>query len=79
MQIYEVKSTAEVKDINLDDVSYQVYILKNLGYNVKSANIVYLNKKCIKHGELELDKLFIVEDVTEIAFSKQDEVKQKIL
>ena len=79
VQIYEVKSTAEVKDINLDDVSYQVYILKNLGYNVKSANIVYLNKKCIKHGELELDKLFIVEDVTEIAFSKQDEVKQKIL
>ena len=79
LEIYEVKSTADVKDINLDDVSYQVYILKNLGYNVKSANIVHLNTEYIRHGELELDKLFTIEDVTEITFEKQEEVKNKII
>lgn len=78
IEIYEVKSTTSVKDIYLDDISYQVYILKNLGYNVKSANIVYLNNKYIRYGELELDKLFVIEDVTEIAFSKQEEVQNKI-
>ena len=37
LEIYEVKSSTEVKDIYLDDVSYQVYILKGLGYNVEAA------------------------------------------
>lgn len=76
--IYEVKSTTGIKPINLDDVAYQVYVLKKLGYNVKSANLVHLNNKYIRQGDLELDKLFTIEDVTEIANSKQIEVENKI-
>ncbi|MBR3324453.1 MAG: DUF2779 domain-containing protein [Clostridia bacterium] len=78
VEIYEVKSTANIKPINLDDVSYQVYVLKQLGYNVKSANLVHLNTKYIRKGKLELDKLFTIEDVTEIANDKQKEVENKI-
>ena len=78
LEVYEVKSSTEVKDIYLDDVSYQVYVLKSLGYNVKKACIVYLNNEYERHGELELNKLFNIEDVTEIAFSKLEEVGKKI-
>ena len=75
LQIYEVKSSGHITDIYLDDVSYQVYILHNLGYKIKSVNLVYINTKYERHGELELNKLFNIEDVTEIAFSKQQEIK----
>ena len=78
IEIYEVKSSTEISDIYLDDVSYQVYILKNLGYKIKSANIMYINNQYVRYGELDLQKLFIIEDVTDIAFSKQEEIEEKI-
>ena len=78
LEVYEVKSSTEIKDIYLDDVSYQVYVLKGLGYNVKKAYIVYLNGDYIRQGQLDLSKLFNIENVTEIAFSKQQEVEEKI-
>ena len=77
-EIYEVKSSTEVKDIYLDDVSYQVYILKNLGFNVKKASIMYINNEYIRKGKLDLKQLFTIKDVTDIANSKQDKIKEKI-
>ena len=78
LEIYEVKSSTEVKDIYIDDISYQVYVLTNLGYNIKKASIVYVNNQYVRQGDLELNKLFNIEDVTEIAFNKQDEIQNKL-
>lgn len=78
IEIYEVKSSTEIRDIYIDDVSYQLYILLGLGYCVKKVCVVYINNQYERKGELELDKLFNIEDVTQIAFSKQNEVKSKI-
>lgn len=78
LEIYEVKSSTEVKDIYLDDIAYQVYVLKNLGYKVKKASIMHINNTYKRHGDLDLKQLFTIEEVTEIAFSKQEEIKNKI-
>ena len=78
-EIYEVKSSTEVKDIYIHDISYQVYILLNLGYNVQKASIVHINSNYIRHGKLDLNKLFIIEDVTKKVLDKQIEVKNKII
>ena len=78
LEIYEVKSSTEVKPIYIDDISYQVYILLGLGYNVKKASIVHINNHYIKQGDLNLNELFTIEDVTDISFSKQAEIKSKI-
>lgn len=77
-EIYEVKSSTEIKDIYLDDVSYQTFVLKKLGYNVTKSNIVYLNSNYERTGDLDLNKLFIIKDVTKIVSSKQKEVEEKI-
>ena len=81
VEIYEVKSSTKVKDIYLDDAAYQYYVLSNLGYNVKKVCIVYVNNEYVK-GELpveeELDEYFNIEDVTAIALSKQDEIRENI-
>ena len=78
VEIYEVKSSTHITDIYLDDISYQVYVLLQLGYNVKKASLVYINNEYVRQGELELDKLFKIEDVTEIAFMKQDGIASKL-
>ena len=77
-EIYEVKSSTEVSDIYKDDISYQFYVLSNLGLNVTRACIVHLNSDYVRHGELELDKLFKIEDLTDLVLSKQQEVKDNI-
>ena len=78
VEIYEVKSSTSINDIYLDDISYQVYVLLNLGYKVNKACIVYINNKYERYGKLELDKLFNIEDVTDIVYDKQEEVSLNI-
>jgi len=78
VEIYEVKSSTEVHDVYLDDASYQCYVLSNLGLNVKKVCIVYINNQYVRGKELEIDKLFKIEDITDIAMSKQNEIKNNI-
>ena len=78
VEIYEVKSSTEVKDINIDDASYQNYVLTNLGYNVNKVHIVHINKKYVRHGEIDLNELFVIEEVTEKVKAKYDEVCNNI-
>ena len=78
LSIYEVKSSTEVHDIYLDDISYQFYILKNLGFPIKSANIIYLNSSYERNGSLDLQQLFKIENVTDIVLSKQEEITTKL-
>ena len=51
VEIYEVKSSTKIKDIYLDDVAYQYYVLSNLGLKVKKACIVYINNEYIRDKE----------------------------
>ena len=78
VEIYEVKSSTKIKDINLDDVAYQYFVLSNLGLNVKKACIVYINKEYVRYGELDIEELFNVEDVTIVVKEKQDEIRENI-
>ena len=78
VEIYEVKSSTKIDDVYIDDVSYQYFVLSNLGLNVKKVSIVYINNEYIRGNELELDKLFKIEDVTFEVLGKQAEIKSNI-
>jgi hypothetical protein len=54
VEIYEVKSSTEVKDVYLDDVSIQYYVLNGLGFNVKKASIIHINNEYIRGDELKI-------------------------
>ena len=54
VEIYEVKSSTEVKEIYYHDVAYQCYVLTKLGYTVEHACVVHINKEYVRHGELDL-------------------------
>ena len=47
IQSYQPKSSTKISDIYLEDISYQVYVLKKLGYNVQKASIIYINNSLL--------------------------------
>lgn len=64
IDIYEVKSSTDVKDVYLHDASIQYYVLKNLGYEIKSVNIIHINNQYVREETLEIEKLFSIVNVT---------------
>ncbi len=83
--ILEVKSSTSVDDIYVEDVSFQYYVLKNCGINVKRAYLLYINNKYVRHGDLDLQELFSKEDLTDEAKSRFtklssviDEIRTKV-
>ena len=74
MVINEVKSSTEVKDVYLHDASIQYYVLRGLGYNVSRVNIIHINNKYIRGDELEIEKLFMIVDVTDEIKLLQDNI-----
>lgn len=77
-EIYEVKSSTELKDVYINDASYQYYVLKNLGFNVTKCSVVVINNKYERHGNIELDKLFLINDITKTVIDLQDKVEKTI-
>lgn len=63
VEIYEVKSSTKLSEIYLHDVSYQQYVLEGLGYKADSAKLVHINPDYVRHGELNLNELFVINDI----------------
>ena len=78
LEIYEVKSSTKVKEINLHDVAFQYYVLGQLGYEIKKAFVVHIDGAYVRGDELELNKLFILTDVLDEVVYFQDEIPDKI-
>jgi len=78
VELYEVKSSTSLSDIYLEDVAYQCYVLKMNGYKVTRACVVYLNNQYIRHGALDIQQLFHIEDVTTTVFDKIASVPENI-
>ena len=74
IEIYEVKSSTEVKDVYLHDASIQYYVLNGLGYDVKKVSIVHINNNYEREEELEINKLFTIADVTEQITELQNDI-----
>ena len=77
-EIYEIKSSTEIKDIYINDASYQYYVLSNLGLKIKKVSLVHINNKYIRIGDLDLNQLFIKQDITKEVIKLQDTVVKNI-
>ena len=70
-QIHEVKMSASVKDINLDDVAIQYYVLTQGGLSLSKAFLVHINNEYVRQGDIDVQQLFTREDVLVEALAKQ--------
>ena len=77
-ELYEVKSSAKMKDIYHHDAAFQYYVLTKLGYEVTKACLVHLNNKYVRHGDLDIQELFTINDITDDARSRYSEVERNL-
>ena len=63
--IYEVKSSTNAdKDVYRQDLAYQKWLLEQCGVNVKDVYIMNINNKYVLEDELDIKKLFKVDNFT---------------
>lgn len=64
--INEVKSSTHPdNEVYAWDVAYQQYVLTNCDIRVKGTNLVCIDNSYVREGDLELDKLFLVTDISD--------------
>lgn len=78
-EIYEVKSSTRVKDVYIQDVAVQTWILKQAGVKVSKCALVTLDGSYRLNGEIEVDKLFAVHDLTQAVEVLQSFVQNEIV
>ncbi len=76
--IIEVKSSTEVKDINLHDLSFQKYCYEQDGLKIRKCHLMHINNKYVRSGEIDPSGLFISEDVTEEVEKLIGGVKERV-
>lgn len=76
--IVEGKSSTKVSEIYIEDLSFQYYVLKKCGIPIRKAYILHLDNSYVRHGGLELDKLFALEDNTEAVAQRSVNVGENI-
>jgi len=62
--IIEVKSSTEVKDVNIHDVSFQKLVYEKSGLKIRNCFLMFINNEYVKQGAVEPERLFKQEDIT---------------
>lgn len=77
-ELYEVKSSASLKQEYLNDVSIQYYVLSGSGLQVSRAALVNMNTDYVRQGDIEPGRLFQVNDLTKPVVKNQQNVADAI-
>jgi len=76
--MYEVKASTQVKEYHLNDASIQWYALSK-AIKLNRAYIVHIDNQYVRIGDLDVEKLFAIEDVTDKILEKQNEIQPQLL
>jgi len=72
--LYEIKSGTSIKRENYYDVAYQ-YLIISKKHKIDRLFLLHLNKNYIRKGKLDIEQLFVAEDITEKVLEKIEEVE----
>lgn len=75
----EVKSSSSIKDYHITDASFQYYIMTKAGFKPNKMFIAHVNSEYKKNGEVDPNKFFILEDVTNHVINNQSSINTKYL
>ena len=64
--IFEVKSSSKVKDVNLNDVAFQTVCYEKSGLRIRKTHLVLIETDYVRTGKIDPKVLFKIEDVTEL-------------
>jgi len=76
--LYEVKSSTQVKDIHYEDVAFQKYCYEGAGLKIRKVYLVHINNQYVKNGPIDPAGLLHQEDVTEQAEKLAAQVEERV-
>jgi len=76
--IIEVKSSTSVKDINYHDVSFQKLCWEDAGLKIRKCFLACINNQYVRNGEIDPEKLFTVEDITDEVTAASEGIRDRI-
>jgi hypothetical protein len=76
--IIEVKSTTSLKDVHLEDLGFQAWVLATAGLRIRACYLMHINPDFVRRGEIEPKKFFTLEDVTDQAANLGHLVKDNL-
>ena len=78
-ELYEVKSSTEVKDVHVADVAVQYYVLNGNGLRIAKASLAHINNQYVRYGDLDVKSLFTIAELTGDVEERQDSVNLDLL
>ncbi|MAH02004.1 MAG: DUF2779 domain-containing protein [Candidatus Woesearchaeota archaeon] len=76
--IIEVKSSTEVKDVNIHDVSFQKHCYEKFGLKIRKCFLMFINNKYVRKGDVDPKELFKIEDITLQVDEVSEGIKERI-
>lgn len=76
--IYEVKSSTDVKEEHIVDVAFQRTCLEEAGVRVAQTFLVHINNQYVRRGEIDPRQLFAFKDITHEVQNVMPMVKKEI-
>lgn len=78
-RLIEVKASTKVKDVHLEDLAVQAYVLRGAGVPLSGVSLMHINTRYVHDGgEWDLQQLFSVEDVTEAVAARATAVQPRV-
>ncbi len=62
--LIEVKSTTSSKEVHLDDLAFQYWVLVKAGLKIRNCYLMHINSDFVRKGEIDPKKFFTMEDLT---------------
>ena len=75
---YEVKSSTSVSDIYIMDASLQYYVIKGAGIDLDDIFVVTINNQYVRHGDVDVQKLFKAVSVKKEAVKNEPKIRKNI-
>jgi hypothetical protein len=76
--LIEVKSTTSLKDVHLEDLAFQTWVLASAGLQIRACYLCHINPDFVRRGEIDPKKFFALEDVTNQAAHLGQLVEDKL-
>jgi len=64
--IIEVKSSTEVKDVNLLDLAFQAFVYSGAGLRIRRCYLMHVDRDYVRRGAVDPKKFFKLADVTKL-------------
>ncbi len=63
--IKEIKMSSHLKSEHAEDIAFQIYCMQQTGQKIERASLIHINNQYVRFGDIQPEKLFIEEDVTD--------------